>query len=128
MMTADDWLDLFALCVRNHDLNAARLIVARTVYSFGSVANVCTGRGELEVKQWEPLWTTTRDFEWTDRKLLDVGRDVLCACLWRSWRGDTERRGRATIMLRRVGAGEGPLEAIHTHFSEEPGFDSTRKD
>lgn len=127
-MTADDWLDLFALCVRNRDFDAARLIVARTVYSFGTVAPVMTGRSELEHRQWEPVWTTTRDFDWTDRKLLEVGRDVLCACMWRSYRGDVERRGRATIMLRRVGGPEGSLEAIHTHFSEEPGFDSTRKD
>ena len=121
-MTIDEWSDLFAKCVRERDYATARGLVSQHVYSFGTVACVAVGRGDLEFNQWCVVWPSTHGFKWTERMTFELGQrsddDILLAARWSSYRGEVERRGRATIVLRRTD--NGLLEAIHTHFSEDP--------
>ena len=126
-----DWLDRFARCVRDGDMAAGREMFACEVVGFGSWTVAAVGLETLVRDQWSQVWPRTRGFRFD----LDGGTVFeqpgpegaglfVVAVPWSSQgvreNGPAfERRGRATIVLRRSHP-ERALLAHHTHFSLNP--------
>ena len=81
------------------------------------------GLDALVDRQWREIWPTIRNFRFDEDALSCIGGEdasvVVVVSTWRSLglkaAGEAfERRGRATIVLRRDG---GRLRAVHTHLS-----------
>src|SRR5258708_31220076 len=115
------WLEKFAGHVRAQDFDGARPMIAEEVVSFGTKANMVTGRDALIANQWRHIWPTIQGFTF-DLDTLHWQRadDLAWAVLtWTStgFRPDGTpfpRPGRATFtfVLR-----DGQWLATHTHFS-----------
>ena len=96
---------------------------APDVVAFGSLTEVMVGLDSLIEEQWSQIWPNTRDFSFDSPLLLSI-EDNLCVVVaeWGS-QGRLadrhyERRGRATLVLRREASG---LLCLHSHFSMVPG-------
>lgn len=118
-MTVSEWLYTFAMAVRARDYDAARDIFADDVVAFGTVVPVAHGIDRLEADQWRLVWETTRDFEFNSVNIDEHVNRATISARWSSKRvnDNTLRRGRATILLQRIGQ---RWRATHTHFSLEP--------
>ncbi len=127
--SADPWLERFAALVRARDVSGALLLFSPDVAAFGTRVNVAFGLDELLSQQWEPIWTSTRDFDfdtggrWEQRA--GDGDLLVVACTWMSQGFDDDatpfpRRGRATVALARSSQNDTGWVAVHTHFSESP--------
>lgn len=128
--SVEGWLDSFAACVRDRDLERGRTHFVTDVTSFGTRASHVSGLDHLVEQQWRPIWTTTSGFRFDLEYLRtfasgDAGLAV-AAVTWSS-RGEAPdgapivRRGRATLVLEATVDGPHGLRAVHSHFSEEPG-------
>lgn len=127
---ADSWLEAFAACVRERDLDAGRDLFAPDAVGFGTVAETYVDRGQLIAEQWSDVWPRTEDFTFTGSEHRWLDEDLCAvAATWRSvglepnqdGNQDGSRRtrtGRATIVLKRTGDS---LVAVHSHFSMTPG-------
>lgn len=119
----DLWLETFAACVRDRDLDAGRALFAADAAGFGTVAEAYRNRDELIADQWSDVWPRTEGFSFTSAEHRWLGDDLCAvAATWASVGTDAgERRtrsGRATLVLRRDGDA---LVAVHSHFSMTPG-------
>lgn len=117
------WLDAFATCVRDRDLDRGRTLFSPDAVGFGTVARRYEGIDELVGEQWSEVWSRTEEFTFdaVDHRWLD-GSLCAVAATWHSvgTDGDGRRRrtGRATLVLHRTDDG---LRATHSHFSITPG-------
>jgi len=118
-VTVSEWLYTFATAVRARDYDAARHIFADDVVAFGTVTPVAHGIDQLEADQWRLVWEVTRDFEFNGIRIDERVDRATVSARWMSRHvaDDTHRRGRATILLQRIGK---RWRATHTHFSLEP--------
>jgi ketosteroid isomerase-like protein len=102
----DDALPLFA---ENATLFGTRVIWSKNLHEYAK-------------KQWNPIWSKSKDFEFTEiLTVSDFGGSAYCAVLWKNTTKidgeETERFGRATFVLE---IQDDSLVAIHSHFSESP--------
>lgn len=127
--TVWDWLEDFAGNVRSRDFVRARVLFHRDALGFGTVARVANGRAEIEKGQWRRVWTRTSGFRFVRAgSRIELSDDGLLAVVMAEWRACNQaapkrmvldRRGRATIVLRRMEV-NGTWLAHHTHFSFGP--------
>jgi ketosteroid isomerase-like protein len=118
------WLETFAAAVRDRDFAKGRALCIGDIFSFGTVTNYAQGLDELESCQWQRVWGITTGFAF-DLNSVRCGGDgdtFWAGALWSSQGrhkidGVIERRGRATIILQKMGD---KLLAAHTHFSLAP--------
>ncbi len=120
----ESWLRLFAVAVRARDFASGRKMFDDGVISFGTVCFSAENLDALAQQQWRLIWlnTTDFDFEYDSARAVVDERLAIVIATWQSTGHDREqkpyeRRGRATIVLRKDGAG---WRAIHTHFSLAP--------
>lgn len=124
-----DWLDAFASCVRGRDFAGGRALFAADTHGFGTVVRTAASRAKLETGQWRWVWPRTSGFRF-ERSGARVECDAsgLFAVVMVRWKACNQvaprrmvfdRRGRATILLRRDSA-DAPWIARHTHFSFDP--------
>jgi len=123
------WLDEFAMCVREKDFSSGRKMFSEDVIGFGTWTGRMVGMEDLLISQWSNVWSKTEGFEfdedYTDFWCNDAIEPTQCtvAALWKSTgigedgRG-FERKGRSTIVLKRHLGNE--WRAIHSHFSFFP--------
>jgi len=119
-----DWLKQFASAVRSRSFEEGRELCDQGISAFGTVVFRADRLDELEARQWQVIWNTTRDFDF-DYASADAHSNSSMAVLLTTWRSvginhdgnDFQRRGRATIVLRLQG---NTWRAIHTHFSTDP--------
>jgi ketosteroid isomerase-like protein len=125
----DRWLEAFADCVRSRDFARARGLFARDTHGFGTVERSMESLARLERAQWARVWPRTSGFCFlrTGMRVAvsgDGGQAVVMA-RWKACNDPAparpvyDRRGRATVLLRRTGAARGWV-AQHTHFSFDP--------
>jgi hypothetical protein len=124
-----DWLERFAACVRQRDLEAGMALFDPVVHAFGTRMEHVHDLQALVEQQWRPVWFNTRDFRFIRESLQAVysaDRSQVCVLgLWDSQGvaaggGCFLRRGRCTIVLRKSGAVPNGYKAGHTHFSKMP--------
>lgn len=123
------WLEEFAVCVRARDFTRGRALFAKDAHGFGTVVRVAGARAKLEKEQWGWVWPRTSGFRFERAgSRLEIDEDGLWAVAMVTWKACNEaapkrvvldRRGRATIVLRRDAVNT-PWLARHTHFSFDP--------
>jgi len=123
------WLDRFARCVRERDVEGARPLFAPDVHGFGTVAERTAGLDDLVTRQWSEVWPHTRGFRFVDDPVvLETSADGSLVCVLACWQsegldGDGRafvRTGRSTTVLRRAPAAPAGYLAVHTHYSKSP--------
>src|SRR5262245_31472614 len=106
------WLRKWQALINLGDFERAKPLFSEDVVAFGSLTAVMSGKEDLVEHQWSSVWPRIKDFAFTYDSLhtfADEARHVVTAAmLWRSLgrRRDGswyERRGRATLVLRRSG-------------------------
>jgi ketosteroid isomerase-like protein len=129
LSSVSHWLDQFAVCVRNRNLDGGRELFAPDVRAFGTRAEEACGLSDLVQRQWSRVWFNTRGFRFIEESVQEMAADdgslVCVLALWDSEGLDASRqgfvrRGRCTIVLRRDESSPAGLVAIHTHFSKTP--------
>ncbi len=113
-------------CCARVDYDAAQVLFASDVASFGTRAAVVSGLERLRREQWEGVWGRIEAFAF-DLAGVRGGGDAGIAwgmAPWTSVGFDAggerfERPGRATVVLERR---DGEWVAVHTHFSLAPGI------
>jgi ketosteroid isomerase-like protein len=122
-----EWLKTWQAQIRQQDFAAARSLFSDDVYAFGTYTESMTSCHELETRQWRVIWPMTRNFTFTDIKLVadedHIGALAVVMAHWHSQGvaegGETyERHGRASLVLRRTAEG---VICIHSHVSMKPG-------
>ena len=128
-LSVTDWLEEFAACVRNRNLQRGRELFDPRVRSFGTRAEDAHDLNDLQQRQWTRVWFNSRGFRFLDETIQEIpsddGSQVCVLGLWESegLAGDGKtfvRRGRCTLVLRRADAGSTRYVAMHTHFSKTP--------
>jgi len=123
------WLEHFAACVRNRDIESGRSLFAQDASGFGTRIRQAHTLEELVEQQWHPTWFNTRDFrlvpESTSTLVSEDGSQVVLTALWDSLgvasNGDTfPRQGRCTLVLQRCDSNARGYIARHSHFSKDP--------
>ena len=119
------WLSEFQTRVRTVDFESARAYFAEDVVSFGTHAEIVTGRDALERDQWRHVWPNIHDFTFRLTEMRCIGDEAGLVAIvpWdsRGVRPDGSsfaRPGRATVVLIQR---NGRWLAAHTHFSLAPG-------
>lgn len=124
-----DWLEEFAACVRNRDLQRGRKLFDLRVRSFGTRAEDVQDLGDLVQRQWSRVWFNTRGFRFLEETVEEIpsdsGSQVCVLALWESEGLGADgktfvRRGRSTVVLRRADCDGMGYLAVHTHFSKTP--------
>jgi ketosteroid isomerase-like protein len=120
-----EWFDALGTCCASEDYEGARGLIAEDVRSFGTKAEIVTGREKLEANQWRGIWPNIADFRFDLDTVVAEGEDGRAwgAVVWQSTGFDEDgepfdRPGRATVVLERR---EDAWVAVHTHFSLYPG-------
>jgi len=124
-----NWLDTFAMYVREKDFASGRAMFSDDVIGYGTWTDRMVGMDNLFDNQWSNVWPRTEGFtfdrDYTDFWVDSAEEPTQCtiAALWSSTGIDEygehfKRNGRSTIVLRRTLGGE--WQAIHTHFSFFP--------
>jgi hypothetical protein len=105
-----DWLDQFAACVRNRDLERGRELFDPAVHSFGTRTETAHDLAKLVDRQWSRVWFNTRGFRFLEETVQEIAAtDDSLVCVLALWvsegvnaAGKTfVRRGRCTVLLRR---------------------------
>jgi ketosteroid isomerase-like protein len=127
------WLEAFARCVRERDFATAEPLFDAHCQGFGTVVARVSTRSALRRGQWAWVWPRTAGFVFRRagaRIEVAEGGDLAVAGLrWEAWNraepgprpGPRDRRGRATLVLRREPGTATGWRAVHSHFSFEPG-------
>ena len=124
-----DWLDQFAACVRNRDVQHGQGLFDPAVCSFGTRAEKANDLTDLVNRQWSKVWFSTRGFRFLEDTVVEyAAEDGSMVCVIALW--DSEglestgkafiRRGRCTVLLRREESSPAGYVAVHTHFSKTP--------
>lgn len=123
------WLDQFAACVRNRDLEKGRELFDESVRGFGTRAEQAHDLPDLVKHQWSKVWFNTRGFRFLEGTVHELASDdgsLICVmALWASEGLDSEdlpfpRAGRCTLLLRPDESRSAGYVAVHTHFSKTP--------
>jgi len=128
-----DWLERFARHVRERDFDRGSTMFHRDVIGYGTWTPTAVGLDALIDEQWRPVWQRTTGFRFDTETASVIRHDGadgtelrVVTSRWASCGEPTnghaepfERRGRATIVLRRD-TPDAPLLALHTHFSLDP--------
>jgi ketosteroid isomerase-like protein len=119
-----DWLDRFALCVREVDYAAARPFWHSDVVIFGTYRELLRGLSAWTEQQWDNVWPCTAEFRFdlADTMVL-VSTDGALAVAIAPWTSigfasdgkPFERPGRATIVLMRQP--DRRWLGVHSHMS-----------
>jgi len=123
-----EWFETLGACCASEDYERARGLIAEDVRSFGTKAEIVSGREKLEANQWRGIWPNIADFEFdldsvVAEKAGDGDGRAWGAAVWHSTGFDEDgksfdRPGRATVVLEHR---DGAWVAVHTHFSLYPG-------
>ncbi|MFB6298872.1 MAG: nuclear transport factor 2 family protein [Halobacteriales archaeon] len=120
-----EWFTLLDEYCEAEDYDAMRPHVADDVVSFGTKAEIVTGRDHLIEEQWREIWGNIEDFSihLGDLRAFGEGTTAWGVATWDSTGFDENgdpfyRPGRATVTLERR---DGVWLARHTHFSLYPG-------
>lgn len=123
------WLDQFAACVRNRQIEQGRELFDPGVCAFGTRAEETRNLTELVERQWTRVWLHTHGFRFLNETVEAIASDddsMICVlALWDS-QGEASdgrtftRRGRCSILLRHQATSPLGLVAVHTHFSKTP--------
>ncbi len=125
-----DWLNDFSHGVQTRNFRAAKRLFLADAMGFGTVAKVAHTLDELSEKQWSKVWPRTSGFRFRRKdSRIELSPDGLLAVVMVCWvacnqpepikPGRFDRRGRATLMLRRESMDEVWL-GVFTHFSFDP--------
>ncbi|MCG8589637.1 MAG: nuclear transport factor 2 family protein [Proteobacteria bacterium] len=126
------WLETFARCVRERDVEAGRRLFDAAARGFGTRAPVVDSLEDLIRLQWSPTWPRTQGFAIEAGSVRQFaagdGTQIAVTACWRSEGVDTPadwgrqtpylRRGRCTLVLQRQA--DGQLRAVHSHYSMNP--------
>jgi ketosteroid isomerase-like protein len=119
-----EWMEAFAQAVRTRDYTAGQELFSEDVVSFGTYSHRLIDLQDLVENQWEPIWSTTRNFQFHQETIhCEIVGDL--AWVASSWQSEGRlpndechlRVGRATLILRWQDDG---WKAIHSHFSLQP--------
>lgn len=120
-----EWFARIDEYCETEDYDAMRRHVAEDVVSFGTRAEVVSGRDYLEEEQWRKIWGRIEDFSIDLDGIHAAGEGSLAwgVATWDSTGFDADgepyhRPGRATVVLDRR---DGVWRCAHTHFSLAPG-------
>lgn len=128
-----EWLERFALAVREKDFEAGQSLFQEESQGFGTRATTTRNLRELMDLQWRVIWPNTEGFRFeldeVHAKYRISTSGDLCT-VWLCWSsiarprikeqtGPFQRSGRCTIVLARTSVDE-PWQAVHSHFSLEP--------
>ena len=112
-----DWFRAWEACVRALDFAEARLLFEADVSGFGTFAPIVHGSDALEREQWRNVWPKITDFRFEVERLHGAvhGDTAWAAVPWTSTGFDADGRsfprpGRATVILRRMGAVSPPAD------------------
>lgn len=116
------WLEEYQKAIRSGVTEDALPLFAENSTLFGTRVNWSKYLPEYAKKQWDPIWSTSKDFEFTEiLNISDFGGSAYCAVLWKNTTKidgeDVARFGRATFVLE---IRDDSFVAIHSHFSESP--------
>ncbi len=116
------WLEEYQNAIRSGNGEEGLPLFAENATLFGTRVNWSKYAPEYAKKQWQPIWSASKDFEFTETLTIEsFGESAYCAVLWKNnttVEGHTvERFGRATFVLEIQGD---QFVAIHSHFSEFP--------
>jgi ketosteroid isomerase-like protein len=119
-----EWLREFAVAVRTRDFSSGRRLCSNNIVAFGTVSFRTDNLDELLLQQWQPVWNSTRGFDF-DYESVNLELQDNLAVVMATWHSigtcpngsEFNRRGRATIILKR---NENQWHAFHTHFSMQP--------
>lgn len=111
------WLTEFASAVAAQDFVRGRALFDTDVVAYGTRSGVMTSLDGLQQEQWEPIWTRTSGFRFTEvDTVLDAPEGWVVAARWQSWSAaGRHRQGRCTLVLTGT-----PLHCRHSHFSLTP--------
>jgi ketosteroid isomerase-like protein len=123
-----EWYSRLSEYCRTVDFDSFEALVSEYVVSFGTKADVVTGRTPLRRNQWEGIWPNIRDFR-INLDSIQSGGDSQFAWGVATWTSTGfhedgtpyPRPGRATTILERI---NGKWLSVHTHFSLSPGTPS----
>ena len=119
-----DWLDRFAVCVREVDYAAARPFWHPDVVIFGSYQELVRGLSAWTETQWDNVWPRTAEFRFdlanTTVLAAPGGAMAVAIAPWTSIGFHVDgtpfdRPGRATIVLARQP--DGRWLGVHSHMS-----------
>lgn len=116
------WLDRFAAAVRARDIDAGQALFADDAAGFGTVTTSYTGLDDLVASQWHDVWHRTEGFTFEPtHDLWSTATQAVVAVRWNSVGTAPRRRrsGRATLVL--AARADGGVQAVHSHFSMDPG-------
>jgi ketosteroid isomerase-like protein len=119
-----EWLDRFAVCVREVDYAAARPFWHPDIVIFGTYQELVKSLSAWNERQWDNVWPRTADFCFDLANALFMassdGTMAVAIVPWTSTgfhedRTTFERPGRATIVLSRQP--DGRWLGVHSHMS-----------
>lgn len=116
------WLEEYQEAIRSGNTETALPLFAENCVFFGTRVNWSRYLPEYAKKQWQLIWSASRDFEFTEvLNVSEFGESAYCAVLWKNTTKidgkEIERFGRATFVFQIQGD---QFVAIHSHFSESP--------
>jgi ketosteroid isomerase-like protein len=116
------WLEEYQTAIQSGDAEEGLPLFAENATLFGTRVNWSRYLPEYAKKQWQPIWSTSNSFEFTEILTISAfGESAYCAVLWKNITKlngvETERFGRATFVLQ---IQDENFVAIHSHFSEFP--------
>jgi ketosteroid isomerase-like protein len=116
------WLSDFSSSIRGRDFVSASKLHVDDAVMFGTKVIYSRCLSEYSKNQWEKIWNSSRDFEFTEVLIERIEPGLaFCATLWKNQTYingiEKERFGRATFVFRLEGD---ELLCIHSHFSESP--------
>jgi ketosteroid isomerase-like protein len=110
------WLDTFTSAVRNKDFKSAKNLYYENGVFFGTNHNCSKNIEEYSNLQWEMIWNSSRDFNFTEVLDSSLHDDIgYCLTTWSNITKENYREGRATFIFKIF---DGKLLVIHSHFSE----------
>lgn len=119
-----DWLDRFAVCVRDVDYAAARPFWHPDIVIFGTYQELVKSLPAWTELQWDNVWPRTAEFRFDLKNTIVLaspdGAMAVAIAPWTStgFHGDGmpfDRPGRATIVLARQH--DGRWLGVHSHMS-----------
>ena len=117
-----EWLKSFEIAVKNREFGKAQALYDSQAALFGTLVIKSTSIEDYRKNQWENIWNSSKNFQFTEILRIDVFDSVaIISAIWENtslvnedW---IERSGRATLCFIKV---KEEVKAIHSHFSLTP--------
>ena len=122
-----DWLDRFAVCVREVDYKSAYPFWHEQALAFGTHKRILEGLWDWRDRQWDSVWPKTADFRFVAEETRVLaspdGQMAVAVTPWGSTGFNADgtlfdRPGRASIILMKQ---EANWVGVHSHMSLERG-------